>query len=160
GTSPVRPAPRRAAGRGAPGARGSGRGAPSCAGPPAAPRLALAAADAAPATGGTALGAARALGGDTGAPAGVAAVGHEVAEGPAVEAGKPLQLQHVDPALSRLALGDEGLRPSECGGHLDLRQPRGLPSLVEAVQQASVARRMGRAHGLRRSFSEGKLGIL
>jgi hypothetical protein len=59
-----------------------------------------------------------------------------------IKPGEVFKLNHVDPPLARLALGDERLRPVQGAGHFDLRQPGLMPSLPQPNKKSPVARRV------------------
>jgi hypothetical protein len=62
----------------------------------------------------------------------------EEAEGHVVEPGERLQLDKVDPTLSGLALGKEGLRLLECLGGLHLGQTSLQPRLLEPEPELGI----------------------
>ena len=82
-------------------------------------------------------------------PPGARPGGQEVRESLPIQLRKLLQLNRVNPALPKLALGDVGLRSAQRFSNFNLGEPRLNTRLAEAYQHVLVTGSVSRAPALR-----------
>jgi hypothetical protein len=62
----------------------------------------------------------------------------EEVQGFAIQASEFLEFDHIYPAFSAFTFGDEGLRPTQRAGDINLGEASTTPALSESLQKGSV----------------------